>query len=168
MARRSPLAGKKILIVDDEIDVLETLEEGLGMCELTKASNFEQAKKLLRTQHFDFAIMDIMGVNGYELLEIANQKKVTAIMLTAHALSPEDAVKSHREGAASYVPKAKINDIEAVLNEILEAKEEGKNSWWRWHARFGSYFEKKFASERDNRLEFLKENHVIRWEKYFH
>ena len=168
MARKSPLQGKKILIVDDEIDVLETLEEGLGMCELAKASSFEQAKKLLETQHFDFAILDIMGVNGYKLLEIANQEKVSAIMLTAHALSPEDIVKSHKEGAASYVPKAKISDIEVVLSEILEAKEQGKNSWWHWRARFGSYFEKKFASKNDNQLEFLKENHVIRWEKYFH
>jgi len=70
--------------------------------------------------------------------------------------------------AASYVPKAKISDIEVVLSEILEAKEQGKNSWWHWRARFGSYFEKKFASKNDNQLEFLKENHVIRWEMYFH
>ena len=39
-------------------------------------------------------ILDIMGVDGYKLLGIANQKKIIAVMLTAHALSIQDTVKS--------------------------------------------------------------------------
>ena len=45
MSDNSLLEGKKILIVDDEPDVLDVLEEMLDMCEVVKASSFEEAKK---------------------------------------------------------------------------------------------------------------------------
>ena len=67
------LDQKKVLIVDDEPDVLETLKELLSMCEVTEATTFERAKELLETKVFDIAILDIMGVDGYRLLEIARQ-----------------------------------------------------------------------------------------------
>jgi DNA-binding NtrC family response regulator len=164
----SLLKGKKILIVDDEVDILAMLEEELTMCELSTASSFQEARELLETQHFDMAILDIMGVNGYKLLEIANRKKVIAIMLTAHALSPENAVRSRREGAASYVPKGKMNDIQTFLIDTLEAKKEGKSFWWRWHDRFGSYFDRKFGPNWNTYGEFWKETYAIKWEKYYH
>lgn len=147
IVKKALLDGKSVLIVDDEPDVLETLEELLPMCHLSKASNFEKAKELLETEYFDIAVLDIMGVNGYELLEIANKRKVMAIMLTAHALSPEDTVKSFNRGAAYFVPKDKISDIVTYLTDILEAKEKGKHSWWRWFDRFGYFYEKKFGSK---------------------
>jgi nucleotide-binding universal stress UspA family protein/CheY-like chemotaxis protein len=146
VVRKGLLEGKRILIVDDEPDVLETLAELLEMCDVTEASSFEEAKKLLETQAFDMAVLDIMGVDGYMLLEIANDKKVIAVMLTAHALSPEHTVKSFEEGAASYVPKDKMVHIATYLNDILEAQEKGKHFWWRWFERFGEYYERTFGS----------------------
>ena len=74
MDKQNLLDGKRLLIVDDEPDVLDVLEDLLTMCKVTKASSFEQAKDLLEIQYFDMAILDIMGVKGYELLEICNQK----------------------------------------------------------------------------------------------
>jgi DNA-binding NtrC family response regulator len=139
------LDHKRILIVDDEPDVLETLESLLPMCDVVKAPTFDEARKLLETEFFDIAILDIMGVDGYRLLETAKEKGVMAVMLTAHALSPEDTVKSFREGAASYVPKEKMGEITTYLTDVLEAKERGKNFWWRWFDRFSSYYEKKFG-----------------------
>jgi len=145
MEEKNLLEGKKVLIVDDEPDVLEELGELLSMCEVAKASTFEEAKKKLETRPFDIAILDIMGVDGYKLLEIANQKKVIAVMLTAHALSPENIVKSFKGGAASYLPKEKMGDIVLFLNEILEAKQKGKHFWWRWLERWASFYDKKFG-----------------------
>lgn len=141
------LKGKKVLLVDDEPDVLETLEELLSMCQLVKASSFDEAKECLENQVFDLAILDIMGVDGYTLLEIAIQKKVIAVMLTAHALSPKDTVKSFRGGAAYYIPKDRMKDMVMYLTDILEAKEKGERFWWRWLDRFGSYYDRKFGPD---------------------
>ncbi|MGD9149334.1 MAG: response regulator [Desulfobacterales bacterium] len=159
MAGKDMLEGKRILLVDDEPDVLDTLEDLLPMCETVKASNFTAAKDYLESEHFDLAILDIMGVEGYQLLEIAGQREVTAVMLTAHALSPENVVKSYKEGAASYLPKEEMVNIASFLNDVLEAKELGKNPWSRWYDRMGAFFEKKFGPKwQDNEKDF--------WEKF--
>ena len=55
------LEGKKVLIVDDEPDVLETLSELLSMCQVVEASTFEEARDQLETGRFDMAILDIHG-----------------------------------------------------------------------------------------------------------
>ena len=145
MADKNYLSGKKILIVDDEPDVLETLEELLPDCETVKASNYKEAREILETRYFDMAILDIMGVDGFGLLEISVKKNVIPVMLTANALSPENTMKSFKEGAASYVPKEKIANITTYLEDVLEAKEKGKGFWWRWLDRFADYYERKFG-----------------------
>ncbi|MBW1998062.1 MAG: response regulator [Deltaproteobacteria bacterium] len=147
MANEDLLKGKKILIVDDEPDVVETLEDLLSMCEVEKAYSFNEAKELLETRYFDIAILDIMGVDGFKLLDIAKEKGVLPVMLTAHALSPENTVRSYKKGAASYIPKEEMGNIVTYLNDILEAKEKGKNFWWRWFDRFASYYDKKFGPD---------------------
>ena len=147
MGKNDLLVDKKVLIVDDEPDVLETLSELLEMCDITEASSFEEAKELLETQHFELAILDIMGVSGYELLEIATEKKVVAVMLTAYALTPEDVAKSHKGGAAYYIPKEEMVNIATFLNDILKAKEEGKNTWESWFSRMASFCEKKLGKD---------------------
>jgi DNA-binding NtrC family response regulator len=159
MADKDRLEGKRILLVDDEPDVLDTLVDLLPMCETVKASHFKAAKDYLESEYFDLAILDIMGVEGYHLLEIANQRNVTAVMLTAHALSPENVVKSYKEGAASYLPKEEMVNITSFLNDVLEAQEQGKSPWDRWYDRMGSFFEKKFGPKwQDDEKDF--------WEKF--
>jgi DNA-binding NtrC family response regulator len=147
MTAQDLLEGKRMLLVDDEPDVLDTLADLLSTSETVKASNFKAAKDYLETEYFDLAILDIMGVEGYQLLEIANQRKVMAVMLTAHALSPENIVKSFREGAASYLPKEEIVNIASFLNDVFEAQEQGKSTWARWYDRLSALFEKKFGSQ---------------------
>lgn len=158
MADKGLLDGKRILIVDDEPDLLDTLEDLLNMCRTEKATNFEQASTLLETQDFDIAILDIMGVDGYRLLQIAKDKNVIPVMLTAHALSPEHAVKSFKNGAASYVPKDEITRIAVFLNDILEAKAQGKHPWWRWLERFGDFFARRFGPDWQKRDDEFWEN----------
>lgn len=141
------LESKRILVVDDEPDVLDTLEDLLPMCVLTKATTFEQAKELLENQYFDMAILDIMGVHGYELLKICNEKRVIGVMLTAYAMTPEDIKKSYEDGAASFVPKEKMANITTFLADIYEAREKGKSLWWRWFDRLADYCERKFGPD---------------------
>jgi hypothetical protein len=93
-------------------------------------------------------------------LEIANEKEITAVMLTAHALSIQNTVKAHEEGAASYIPKDEMANIDVFLNDILEAKEKGKSFWWRWRERLGSFYDKRFGTnwkEKDKGAEFWEQ-----------
>ncbi len=160
MSDSSLLDGKKILIVDDESDVLDILEELLEMCNVARASTFDEAKELLESRNFDIAILDIMGVDGYGLLEIADRKNITAVMLTAHAFTPDNLMKSIKEGAASYLPKEEITNIITFLTDILKAKEKRKSTWGPWQERLpSSYFEKRWgAAWQDTDKEF--------WERF--
>ncbi len=143
----SPVKGKKVLIVDDESDILEVLEELLDMCDVTKASSFGEAKRLLASRDFDIAVLDIMGVNGYELLELANRKKIPAVMLTAHAFSPDTLVRTIKGGAYSYIPKEEIGDIVKYLEDALNAQASGENPWGSWQERLPtSYFERRWGA----------------------
>jgi DNA-binding NtrC family response regulator len=147
MSNTGHLDGKKILIVDDEPDILGVLEDILEMCTVVKAATFEEGKAQLESRVFDVAILDIMGVDGYGLLEIATRRNIPAVMLTAHAFSPENLVKTIKEGAASYVPKEEISHITEYLLDVLQAKEEGQNPWDSWQERLpSSYFEKRWGA----------------------
>lgn len=139
------LKGVRILIVDDEEDILETLTELLDMCKVDKASTFEEAKELLETNIYHVAILDIMGVRGYELLEIAKKRGIPALMLTAHALSKDNLKKSFEKGASYYVPKDEINKIDVFVADILLAQEQNKNVMVKWYERLSGFCDRRFG-----------------------
>ena len=152
----SLLKDKKILVVDDEPDILAVLQELLDMCEIVTAASFEEAKTLLESQDFDIAVLDIMGVDGYGLLEIATRKNIPSLMLTAHAFTPDNLVKSIQDGAASYIPKEEITEIAEYLVDVLQAKQEGTSPWESWQEKMpASYFERRWgAAWKDNDQKF--------------
>lgn len=159
MSSKKKLSGKKILIVDDEPDVLASLIELLDMCRIDTASSFEEGKRLLEDQYYDLAILDIMGVEGFNLLKIANDQKTPVLMLTAHALSEESLKKAAKEGAAYFVPKDKMVDIEIFVADVLKAVEMKKSAWERWFYRLGGFFDKRFhgIDWREKEKEFWQE-----------
>jgi DNA-binding NtrC family response regulator len=147
MSDTSLLNGKKVLAVDDEPDILAALVELLDMCEVVTASTFEEARQLLISDDFDIAILDIMGVDGYGLLEIANRKSVPAVMLTAHAFTADNLVRTIKEGAYAYIPKEEITEIAEYLIDALTAQQKGENPWSAWEERLPtSYFEKRWGA----------------------
>ena len=141
------LKGKRVLIVDDEPDVLELLTELLDMCKLDPASSFEEAKELLENNYYHIAVLDIMGVQGYELLEIANKREIPALMLTAHAISEEHLKKSIQKGASFYAPKDEINKIATFVADVLEARENKKNVWAKWYERMSGFCDRRFGPD---------------------
>jgi DNA-binding NtrC family response regulator len=151
------IRGRRVLIVDDEKDVLDTLTDLLQVCKIDQASSFEDAKALLETEEYDVAILDIMGVNGYKLLEIAKSKKVAALMLTAHALSEADLRKSAEGGASYYAPKEEIDSIAIFVADVIEAVDKGKSAWVRMLERLGGYYDRRFGGTdwREKQKEFL-------------
>jgi hypothetical protein len=100
-------------------------------------------------------VLDIMGVQGYDLLEIANKRDIPALMLTAHALSKENLKKSFEKGASFYVPKDEIDKIDVFVADIIEAKEKKKNVWAKWYERLSGFCDRRFgANWKDEDPEF--------------
>lgn len=144
MDNRIILEGKKLLIVDDEQDVLDALKELLDMCTIDTAADFKTAEKLFKKNKYDVAILDIMGVDGYGLLEIADKKGIPALMLTAHALTPENFGKSISGGAKAFIPKEQMIDIEIFVADLLKSQT-GDEKPYKWISRLKSVFENKFG-----------------------
>lgn len=162
MAHHNLLEKKRILVVDDEPDVLETLEDMLPMARVTTAASFTEARDRMESIPFDIAILDVMGVDGYELLKIAVEKEIVAVMLTARALGPENVKKSFQEGAAYYIPKEEMARIDTFLGDILRAREKGENTWGSWFERMSAYLERNFQPG-------WKKGDEIFWERFpFH
>lgn len=153
------LQGKWLLIVDDEQDILDMLIELLETCKIDTASTFEEGKRLLETNPYDLAVLDIMGVKGFDLLKVANQQKIPALMLTAHGLSEENLKRSAQEGAAYYAPKDEITKIDVFVADVLETLNKKKNVWERWFDRLGGFYDKKFGGTdwREKEKEFWDE-----------
>ena len=159
MDPNSLLKGKKILVVDDEQDVLESLIELLDMCRIDTASSFEEGKEKLEAESYDIAILDIMGVDGFELLKVANKCGTPALMLTAHGLSEENLKKSAKEGASYYAPKEKMHDIHLFVADVLEAFEKKKSPWNKFFERLSGFYDKRFHGTdwREQERKFWKE-----------
>jgi hypothetical protein len=100
-----------------------------------------------------------MGVRGYDLLKIADRRNIPAVMLTAHALTKADIIRSIQEGAAFFAPKDRIADIASFLANVLEAREINANSWARWFDSLGDFYDKRFGGTdwRDKEREFWEE-----------
>jgi len=122
--------GNKILIADDEPDILEIIEFNLQAngYEVTTAKNgdeaFEKAKKILP----DLVILDIMmpGKNGIEVCNLLRSlpafKETLIVFLTA--LSDESTeIKGLETGADDYLtkpisPKVLISKIHALFRRL--------------------------------------------------
>lgn len=134
------LADKKILAVDDEPDVLAVIEEQLEICNLITAKDYESAKELLEKEQYDLAVLDIMGVRGFELLAIATSRRIPSVILTAHALSPESLQEAIDKGAMSFLPKDELARLSELITEILEEVAQGRTHWAKLKLRLGHRF----------------------------
>jgi len=152
------IKGRKILVVDDEADVLDSLVDLLSVCRIDTARTFEDGRRLLEENRYDVAILDIMGVDGFKLLEVAGKRGVPVLMLTAHGLSEENLKRSLEEGASYYAPKDEISRIELFVADIIEAKERNKNVLVKWFERLSSYYDTRFSGPdwREKDQEFFK------------
>lgn len=138
------LKDRRVLVVDDEPDILETVEELLDMCSLDTAATFDEAQKLIENNTYDIAILDIMGVSGYEILELARKKGLPSLMLTAHALTPENLKESIQKGAASYIPKDELANLIDHVADVIKTGIEG-NLGGTWFSNLKPFFDKSFG-----------------------
>ncbi|MBW2028920.1 MAG: response regulator [Deltaproteobacteria bacterium] len=155
MKDESPLKDKVILVVDDEPDVLETVGEELDMALVHKASDYETALQYLLSYTYDVVILDIMGVNGFELLRTAVSRGFPTVMLTAHAVTPDALKKSIKLGAISFLPKEKISDLREFLEDVV--LDGSKSIWLKLFNRLESYFNKRFGPDWKEKDKFFRE-----------
>ncbi|MGD2036599.1 MAG: response regulator [Desulfobacterales bacterium] len=149
------LENKVILVVDDEPDVLETIEEMLSMCRIHKAADHVTALQYLLSYTYDIVILDIMGVDGFSLLRKSVSRGFPTVMLTAHALTPEALKKSIKLGAVSFLPKEKMSELESFLADVV--LEGGKSAWEKLFDKLGSFFNKRFGPDWKERDAFFRE-----------
>lgn len=155
MNEQSPLDGKSILVVDDEPDIIESVKEQLDICIVDSATDFDTALQYLRTYTYDAVVLDIMGVNGFELLREAVSRDFPAVMLTAHALSAESLKKSIKLGAVSFLPKDRITDLRMFLAEVVLGG--GKPIWRKVFDKLGHFFDERFGPDWKEKDSFFRE-----------
>ena len=156
MNAESPLKNKLILAVDDEPDVLDSVEEILDVCTVHKAVDYDTAVQLLSSNNYDAVVLDIMGVNGFELLKIADLKGFRAVMLTAHAMTTDALQKSIELGAISFLPKEKMLELKDLLEDVVLGG--GKRLWWlKSLDRLSPYFDDKFGADWKEKDKFFKD-----------
>lgn len=158
------LTGKRILAVDDEADILETIEDILDMAEVTTAKDYESASEKIRTGQYDLAILDIMGVNGLVLLEEAVAQEIPTVMLTAHAINPETLLSSIRKGAIAYLPKETLVELDDLLEELLGAKASGTPPWKLLFDKLGAFFDERFGPNWKKNNETFWSDFTRTWE----
>lgn len=139
------LQGKRILVVDDESDVLDTVVEVLAASQVVTAESFDEARALIAAESFDLVILDIMGVNGFALLDACRANRLPAAMLTAHAVNVESLNLAVKLGAVSFLPKEEIHRLPELVAEILEGLEQGQTHWAKLFKRLRPFFEEKLG-----------------------
>jgi DNA-binding NtrC family response regulator len=145
----SILNRKRVLAVDDEPDVLEFLEEEVQgaapECKLDKATTYEDAAKLLEANEYDLVVLDIMGVRGFDLLDLAVKRSFKVAMFTAHALTPEALKRSYDMKAQAFLPKERLKEITPFLEDVL--KYDYATGWKRLLKKLNGFFNEAFESD---------------------
>ncbi|HGY12521.1 MAG: response regulator [Deltaproteobacteria bacterium] len=120
----------KVLLIDDEIEFVETLAERLELRGYTSkiAQDGESGISMIANESFDVVILDLMmpGLSGLDTLRQIKEidKALPVIMLTGHG-STKDGMEGMRMGAVDFLMKPlDINEllekIKLALNESLK------------------------------------------------
>ena len=131
--------SEKVLLVDDEVEFLDTLSERMrtrGM-EVATANTGIEALQKVEKEAYDVIILDLMmpGVDGLEALKILKAKRpeLQVILLTGHA-TVEKGIEAMKLGAMDFLEKPadlsllteKIKKAQAKKMLIVEKQNEDK------------------------------------------
>jgi len=117
------MANKRVLIVDDEPDIVESIKFNLELekIECIVAFDGEEALSKARKENPDVIILDVMlpKINGYKIARMLkfdeSYKHIPIIMLTARTQQP-DIKMGEETGADQYVTKP--FDMDELVNMI--------------------------------------------------
>ena len=118
----------RVLVVEDDLDLLNLLEEGLTMYgyAVDKASDGEQAIDMAYIENYDIIILDINlpKKDGFEVLDEIRKfnQEVNIIMLTARS-DIDDRVRGLDFGANDYMVKPfDLKELDARMRALLRRK----------------------------------------------
>ena len=119
----------KILLIDDDEELLELLEEYLfsSGLDITTASSGKEGLTILEEKKIDLAVLDIMmpGMDGFEVLKIISKKypSLPVILLTARS-EELDRILGLELGADDYLVKPfSSRELLARIKAIIRRKE---------------------------------------------
>lgn len=119
---------KKILIVDDEQDIVESLKFVLEGNDYTCycAYNGEDGLNMARELMPDLIILDVMmpRINGYKISRLlkfdSKYKDIPILMITARS-QEEDKLIGEETGADEYITKPfDLDEVLEIVNKYLE------------------------------------------------
>ena len=128
------MAEPRILIIDDEPEVRDSLETLLGLegFEALSAESAEAGLQMLERRNFDLVLLDVAlpGSSGLQALEQIHRldPNLPVLMITAYA-SVENAVAAMRAGARNYLTKPWDNEklVLEIRNTISARRLEAEN-----------------------------------------
>ena len=114
---------KKILVVDDQVDLVETMKFALELegYKVVVSYNGEDALNQARRESPDLILLDIMlpKLDGYKVCRLLKfderYKHIPILMLTAKT-QERDKLTGQETGADEYIPKP--FDIEELMGKI--------------------------------------------------
>jgi len=112
----------RILLVDDEKELVSTLAERLEMrgIDADWVTSGEAALKQAQTRSYDLAVLDIKipGISGLTLQKILHQKypEMKFIFITGHGSGYDFEIGSAKAGAENYL--AKPVDITILIEKM--------------------------------------------------
>lgn len=121
------LKGKRVLVVDDELDVCRFIEFELPECEVDIAVSAGEAREHFGRARYDLVIVDVMGVDGFELLKEFSDR-TPCIVITARALNEKHLAKAMEGRAVLYLPKEEIGRLDEYAAKAIASKE----PLWNW------------------------------------
>ena len=123
------MPGEKILIVDDDPDILRTLTRfltGQGYF-IAAAASGEEALETLRQEKIPLAILDLMlpDVSGLDLLaHVLENSPDTEVILFTGLGALDSAIQALRLGAYDYLVKSELRlpELQSVVDRALERR----------------------------------------------
>jgi two-component system CheB/CheR fusion protein len=124
----APIPPRRVLVVDDNRDIAETMAMVLEFCghDVRTANSGAAALEVVRTFTPHLALLDIglPHMNGHELAEHLRRqpalKHVMLVALTGYGLD-DDRQRSHEAGFNAHLVKpVGMNDLEPLLAQVTE------------------------------------------------
>ncbi|MEA3289434.1 MAG: response regulator [Campylobacterota bacterium] len=118
---------KKIMVIDDELDILDVLDRFLsrsGKYDVSTFSNPEVALQKAKSETYDLILSDIMmpQVSGMDILkEVKSHNNSTKVILMTAYSNKHKEEQSNEHGVDGYIykPFQNLRVVEEAMNKVL-------------------------------------------------